>query len=89
MSLLFEVIAQVIFEILLYGTGREFTMVLLPHLGIEDPKHPESTQQRRWWSMTYVRNGRTFLYSESVQGIGLVCWIVIGLMCFVVIKYAI
>ena len=84
-----EIIGQVIVEVLLYGTGRGFSMLFLPHFGIEDHGHEESKSKRRWWSLTYVRRGRRFLYGETLQLIGFLIWIIIGALLFVGVKYAI
>ena len=89
MSIMVELIGQVILEDLLYGTGRGFSMLFLPHLGVEDPNHEESKSKGRWWSLTYVRRGRRFLYGETLQLIGFLIWVVIGALLFVVVKYAV
>ena len=80
MSILFEVIGQFIFEVLAYGTGKIFALVLVPHIGIEPFDQQRSAPRWKWRGFSYLKGDRRFLYTESIQLLGLGVWIIIALV---------
>jgi hypothetical protein len=82
----FEFIAQGIFEVLLYGTGKVVCMLFLPHLGIEPFEKQKPMPRFKWWAFTYVKNDRRFLHTESVQFVGLIFWVLISAWVFLVLQ---
>ena len=73
MSLILEVIAQLVFEVLAFGIGRVFVFLFLPWYSIE-PLSRSVEQERRWkWrGFGYRDKGRRYLRLETVQLIGIV-----------------
>jgi hypothetical protein len=80
-SLIFEVIAQLVLEVLAFGIGRVFVFLFLPWYSIE-PLSRAGEQERRWkWrGFGYVDKGRRHLHVETVQLIGLVILIALIVM---------
>jgi hypothetical protein len=83
MAALLEIIAEILFEVLLYGTGKVFARVLLPHLGIEPLERQRSTLAWKWLGFTSSKDNRRYLYTESIQVLGLLVWLFVGVMIFV------
>jgi len=46
-------------------------MLFLPHLGIEPLSKQKSMPRWKWRGFTYMQSGRRYLYTESVQLLGL------------------
>ena len=80
MSILFELIGQFIFEVLAYGTGKIFALVFVPHIGIEPFDQQRSAPRWKWRGFSYLKGGRRFLYTESIQLLGLGVWIIMALV---------
>jgi hypothetical protein len=76
---------QGIFETAAYVVGKAVAFAFLPHLGIEPLQHQKS-MPFSWASrnLTYRKDGRRFLYTESIQLIGtavlLTCAVGLALM---------
>lgn len=84
MTVLFELIAQFVFEVLAYGTGRAFAFLLVPRLGVEPIERQRSAPRWKWrGAFTYQIGNRRFLYTESIQLLGIGVWLVVGLVIFV------
>ena len=83
MSMLFEVIGQFIFEVLAYGTGKIFALVFIPRLGIEPLERQRSAPRWKWRGFSYLKGDRRFLYTESIQLLGIVVWIFMALVVVV------
>jgi hypothetical protein len=79
-SILFEVVGQFLFEVLAYGTGKICALVLVPHIGIEPFEQQRSAPRWKWRGFSYLKGGRRFLYTESIQLLGLGIWIIIALV---------
>jgi len=70
MSAALELLFELVFEIVAYGVGRAVLMVFAPHVGVEtQTKSPDRSWSWRGWS--FIRDGKRYLYIESVQLIGL------------------
>ena len=88
MSLLGELLAEAGLELASYAIGKGAALLLLPHLGIEplsrQPKQ-KSLPPWKWRGFTYEQNGRRYLYTESIQllGIAVVLVLIIGVTAFV------
>jgi hypothetical protein len=80
MSALFELIAQILLEVVLYGTGKLFAQILVPHVGIEPFDRQRSAAGWKWRGFTYSKGNKRFFYTESIQMLGFVVWLVVGLM---------
>jgi hypothetical protein len=61
----------------------------LPHLAIEPLEKQKSMSRFKWVPFTYTKDNRRFLYTESVQVIGLAFWVIVGLWVLIILKYAI
>ncbi len=86
--MLFEVVGQFIFEVLAYGTGKIFALVLVPHIGIEPFEQQRSAPRWKWRGFSYLKGGRRFLYTESIQLLGLGVWIIIAFGAIVFSRWA-
>ena len=82
MSILFELIGQFLIEVLAYGTGKIFALVLIPHIGIEPFDQQRSAPRWKWRGFSYLKGNRRFLYTESIQLLGLGVWIIMALVAF-------
>ena len=82
MSILIEFIAEIILTYLAYGTGKIFTQVFVPHIGIEPFDQQRSAPRWEWRGFSYVKGNRRFLYTESIQIVGLSVWIILALVVF-------
>jgi hypothetical protein len=80
MSIVIELLAQILLEILAYGVGRVFVMVFLPWCRVETSSRHDPDEERRWkWrGFSYVESGRRVLREGTVQLIGVV--VIIGLV---------
>lgn len=73
MSLILEVIAQFVFEVLAFGIGRVFVFLFLPWYSIEPLSRPvEQGPRWKWRGFGYREKGHRFLRVETVQLIGVV-----------------
>jgi hypothetical protein len=80
-SLILEVIAQLIFEVLAFGIGRVFVFLFLPWYSIEPLSRPaEQGSPWKWRGFAYQEKGRRFLRVETVQLIGVVILIALIVM---------
>ena len=85
MSFLGELLAQAGLEIASYAIGKAVALLLLPHLGIEPFSQQKSMPPWKWRGFSYKRNSRRYLYTESIQllGISVVLVLGIGIAAFV------
>ncbi|MBB6096443.1 multidrug transporter EmrE-like cation transporter [Povalibacter uvarum] len=88
MAAVLEVVAQFIFEVLAYGIGKIVAAMFLPHLKIEPLRMQKSIAPWKWRGFTYKRGSGRFLYTESVQLIGVVSLLVIGLGIYLMVRFA-
>ena len=74
MSIVIELLAQILLEIVAYGVGRVFVMVFLPWYRVESSSRHDPADDRRWkWrGLSYVESGRRVLREGTVQLIGIV-----------------
>jgi hypothetical protein len=80
-SLILEVIAQFVFEVLAFGIGRVFVFLFLPWYSIEPLSRPAEQESRwKWRGFAYQEKGRRFLRLEAVQLIGVVILIALIVM---------
>jgi len=84
-----EIIGQGIFEVACYGLGKTIAIFFLPHLGIEPLEKQKSMPPWKWRGFTYEKSGRRFLYTESIQLLGLGIILVLGVGVAVAISNAI
>lgn len=80
MSILFEIIGQFVFEVLAYGTGKLFALLFIPRMGIEPLEQQRSAPRWKWRGFSYLKGDRRFLFTESIQLLGIVTWIFIALV---------
>jgi len=88
MAFVFEIIGQFLFESLAYGVGKAMVVVLLPHLRIEPLQKQKSMPPWKWRGFTYERGSHRYLYTESIQLLGLCALVLIGLALIVAVTYA-
>ena len=81
-------LAEIVFEILAYCAGKAVATVLLPHLKIDTLSKQQSEPQGRWWAFTYVRGGHRYLYTKSIQAIGVVTLLLAGFGPAMVLRHA-
>ncbi len=87
MSLILEVIAQFVFEVLAFGIGRVFVFVFLPWYSIEPLSRPVEQEPRwKWRGFGYQEKGRRYLRLETVQLIGVVILIALIVMVATLIQ---
>jgi len=87
MTALLEIVARALLEVLAYGTGKVFAQALVPHLGIEPFERQQSTPAWKWRGLTYAKGNRRFLYTESIQLLGLGVWLIVGLLVFAGLRW--
>jgi hypothetical protein len=88
MAFVFEIIGQFLFESLAYGVGKAVAVVFLPHLKIAPLQKQKSMPPWKWRAFAYERGSHRYLYTESIQLLGLRALILIGLVLIVVVGYA-
>ena len=70
MSVVLELFFQFLAEFVAYGVGRATFLIFAPHYGVESgDKPPRRPWNWRGWS--FERDGRRYLYIETVQLVGL------------------
>ena len=79
MSFFGELLAQVGFELASYAIGKGTAVLLLPQLGIEPLEKQKSMPPWKWRGFTYAQNGRRYLYTETIQLLGLAVLLVTGI----------
>ena len=74
MSIVIELLARIVLEVVAYGVGRVFIVVFLPWYRVETASRHDPDEERRWkWrGFSYMESGRRVLRVESVQLIGVV-----------------
>jgi len=80
-SVVFELIAQLVLEVLCYGTGRIIAALLTPTIHAE-LRDPPRAQRRSFWALTYVQSGRRYYYHETLTVLGLLFWVGIAFGLF-------
>ena len=88
MAFVFEIIGQFLFESVAYGVGKAIAVVFLPHLKIAPLQKQKSMPRWKWRGFTYKRGSHRYLYTESIQLLGLCALILIGLALIVAVAYA-
>ena len=80
---------QGIFEGTAYFVGKAVAFAFLPHLGVE-PLHHQKSMPFSWANrnFTYRKDGRSFLYTESIQLIGTAVLLMCGVGLALVVRYA-
>ena len=78
-----DVIGQFITEVLLLGLGKAVAAIFLPAHGWEGLHRMRTQSKTAKAGFSYERNGRRYLYLESLQLLGLVALLVLGLLIFV------
>jgi hypothetical protein len=84
-----EIVAGGIFEAICYSLGRAVAIFFLPHLGIEPFEKQKSMPPWKWRGFTYEKSGRRYLYTESIQSLGLVILLVVIAGIAMVVRNAI
>jgi len=84
-----EIIAEGIFQVASYGLGKTMAVFFLPHLGIEPLEKQKSMPPWKWRGFTYEKSGRRFLYTESIQLLGLSIILLLGIGLALAISNAI
>ena len=81
--------AQGFFEAAAYFVGRAVASAFLPHIGVE-PLKSQKSMPFSWTSrnFTYQRDGRRFLYTESIQFIGTIALLICGVGLALMVHYA-
>jgi hypothetical protein len=80
---------QGILEAAAYFVGKAVAFVFLPHLGVES-LHQQKSMPFSWTSrnFTYRKDGRRFLYTESIQLIGAAVLLACGVGLALMLHYA-
>jgi hypothetical protein len=79
-----EILLYIVCEILAYWTGRLFAPILLPHLKIDPFRRQKSTPYGwKWRGFTYRKGKHRYLYTESLQALGVAVWMMVALVAFV------
>ncbi len=81
-----DVIGQFIAETVLYQLGRISAAVVLPHMEVE-PILKSRSHRGQPRTFTFERNGKRFLYLESVQLLGVITLLALGLIIFLGFRY--
>ena len=80
-----ELVVQIVGEVLLYGTGRLVAAAFTPHIHVSrtgvDP--PSSVPHRRWFALTYKRDGRRYYFESTITLLGLLAWAFFGLAAII------
>lgn len=82
-----ELIGQLLFETLFYGTGRIIAPILFPTLRIEPFEKQKSAVGWKLRDFTYTRGNERYLYIESIQVIGFVFWALAGCAVWLAVRY--
>jgi hypothetical protein len=83
-----EFITRLILELISYPLGRACAAVLFPWLGVEPLHKQKQAPPWKWRGFTYKRGNRAFLYTESVQGLGVMVMLLAATIFAVVRKAA-
>jgi hypothetical protein len=67
-----EFVARLVLELISYPLGLACASVLLPWVSVEPLNKQKQAPRWKWRGFTYKRGNRTFLYTESVQLLGVV-----------------
>ena len=71
MEFIGKLILEAILQVIAYWLGRSVAMLIMPTIGIE-PFHKQQQEPRwNWRGFTYMKSGKRFLYTESIQLLGL------------------
>ena len=71
MQFIGEMLVTIFLEIIAYGIGRAFLLVLAPHAGTELDLVETPDRKWKWRGWSFQHNGRKYFYVESVQLVGL------------------
>ena len=86
MAFLIELLLQFFLEVVAYKTGRVAAPVLLPGTRVE-PMHRRAAVPRwNWCGFTYAKGKHRYLYTESIQVLGIGVWIVLGTLTWIVVR---
>ncbi len=77
-----DVIGQFITEVLLLGLGKAVAAIFLPAHGWEGLHRMRTQSKTAKAGFSYERNGRRYLYLQSLQLLGLLALLVLGLLIF-------
>lgn len=83
-----EIIFQGVFEVACYGVGKMMAIIFLPHIGIEPLEKQKAMPPWKWRGLTYEKSGKRFLYTESLQLLGLAMLIILGIGLILVMRHA-
>ena len=78
MELIGEVIFRVVAEVVLYNTGKIAAWAFAPGISVEPFAKQKSLTARQWLAFTYIRGQKRYFYTDTIQGLGLVVWLVLG-----------
>ena len=88
MQIIFEIIFQVVFEIIFYYLGVIAVFLFVPKIGIESLGKEKVRTPKDMNSFTYIKGNNRYFYTESVQGIGILFGVSIGITVYLVNRYA-
>lgn len=88
MAVIFEVVAQFILEVLAYGVGRAVAAVFLPHFSVESLGMQKSMAPWKWRGFSYKHGSKKFLYTESIQVLGVATMLLVGAAIYLIAQYA-
>jgi hypothetical protein len=89
MNFLGEIVAQGLLEGIAYFVGKAIAFVFLPHLGIEPLKRQKSMPSSwKWRGLTYTKGGKRYLYTESIELIGVITLLLVGFGALAMARYA-
>jgi hypothetical protein len=81
-----ELLAQAGFEFACYAIGKVTAIFLFPQLSIEPLKKQKSMPPWRWRGFTYRQSGCRYLYTESIQLLGLAVLLVVGIGVVAIVR---
>jgi hypothetical protein len=87
-SFIFELIGQFLFQSLAYGVGKVIAAVFLPNLKIEPLQKQESMPPWKLRGFTYERGSQRYLYTESIQLLGICTLVLVALVAILMVHYA-
>ena len=80
MAMIGELIFQVVGEFVGYGTGRVLVALFTPNIRVarsKTPPWPDPQKKRRFFSLTFVRDGQRYYLDETITAIGILFWLLV------------
>jgi hypothetical protein len=88
MKVVFEILGQALFEGLCYVLGKAIAVVLFPFWRVEPLSEQRSSSGWEWRGFTYQKGRHRYLYTESIQLIGVVALIFVLAALVLIVRHA-